>query len=212
MSGTTARDVLAFRVDHLTSRIRNCITRAREDLDKAAMRLDGGEMVMTSCGALQGVAELEHAIGERDGLLRAINDLESAERNTESASPEDIDAAVIGALTTPLQFCRIYNAIQNCTPRELDESLRRLRRAGAVVHLRKKKDGGPGWALAARKYIKVALYYGDQCQGSVVERVDTFDHVAFFGEMDPGDDSHYRITAVDMTAAEYDALPAFDGF
>ncbi len=38
------------------------------------------------------------------------------------------------------------------------------------------------------KFIEIALYYGDQRQGSFVQRLSEFDMDAFFGEMEPDGD------------------------
>lgn len=60
------------------------------------------------------------------------------------------------------------------------------------------------------KYAKIELFYKNKRQSGYIENPEKISFSGLMDGLEPGDDS-YRISVVEMTEEEYEALPEYLG-
>lgn len=61
------------------------------------------------------------------------------------------------------------------------------------------------------RFVKIELMYKDKAQGSYIDGIKAVSLADLLDGMEPGTDS-YRLSIVEMSAAEFKKLPEFMGF
>jgi len=61
-----------------------------------------------------------------------------------------------------------------------------------------------------KEFIEVQLFYGDQSQGSYISEVSQLEMISECENLAVGDS--FKLTKIEMTQEEKDALPEFQGF